>query len=1174
MTIGPVSAVRDPVRLAALARTRLLDSPAEASFDRLTRLAVKVLSAPVALVSLVDADRQFFKSQIGLAEPWAARRETPISHSFCQHVVASNRPLIVTDARNDPRVCDNPAVREMGVAAYLGVPLVTSQGQTLGSFCVMDARPRGWTDDQVSLLRDLADSVIAEIELRAAAQAAHDQARQAERERREKAALLEAADEGIIGVGPSGRATFANPAAVRLLGYTADELLVGDLHDLVHPRWQDGSPCSTIECPFAHAIQNGHRGLFEDLVMWRRDGEAFPAVVACSPVAGSGEPDADDKDGDTRSGAAEATSVVVSFRNVAERRRAEQRLRAQYAVSRVLSESGGSDGEATVPRLLDAIARGVGWSLGVFWRVQTGQDRLVCEGVWRAPAEHGVAKFLAATRRRTFGPGEGFPGRVWASGAPAWVDDVTRDARFVRASVAARSGLRGAFAFPVLGRSGVLGVMEFFSHDVRAHDPDLLEMVGSLGTQIGQFIERKQAEAAARESEAHKAAIVEASLDCIITMDRSGRITEFNPAAEATFGHRRDEVLGREMAETLLPPSLRQLHRDGLARYLATGDGPILGRRIEMTALRADGTVFPVDLTVTRLSTEGAPLFTGFVRDITGRKQAEAAREQLLGELRASAGALHDSEQLLRSVLRNVPLIVFALDRHGVFTVSEGKGLEALGLRGGEVVGRSVFDVYQDVPDVLENVRRALAGEITAWTAELAGMTYDTRCTLLRDPAGGGDDGSEDGDITGLIAVAFDITEQRRAEHVSRGQTGVLTRTLDALTTRPDLHRFLEQVLAAVAEQLRSPSAALVFHDADQGAASLRLVYDQSRVLPPGNAGSLSVETAPLLSQEPELWGELVRTRQPLVVKDVTVDHRVRGRSWLQDHEIRSLLLVPLLARDAVVGCLSIRSSEPRDFRPEERALARALAQQAMLAVELTRLAEHEQQAAVLEERNRLAGEIHDTLAQGFVGIVMQLDAAEEVLAREPEAARPHMARAHSLARTSLAEARRSVSALSPAHAARDEVGLPEAFARMVEEMASGWALKPRFLVEGRPHRLAAGAEHDLRRIGQEALTNALKHSRAQEIVVRLTYGSTGVRLSVRDNGRGFDADRPAAREGGFGLNGMHERARRIRADLSIRSAPGRGTKITVVFPGKEFARTMNPQEITHESGGNDPDID
>jgi PAS domain-containing protein len=137
------------------------------------------------------------------------------------------------------------------------------------------------------------------------------------------------------------------------------------------------------------------------------------------------------------------------------------------------------------------------------------------------------------------------------------VTDVSQDAGFVRRSVAQQAGLHGAFAFPVLGANGsVLGVMEYFSHDIRPPDPDLLDMARSLGTQIGQFVERKQAEVAARASEARKAAVVEAALDCIITMDHVGRIVEFNPAAEATFGHRRQDVLGRDMAEVLCrPPS-------------------------------------------------------------------------------------------------------------------------------------------------------------------------------------------------------------------------------------------------------------------------------------------------------------------------------------------------------------------------------------------------------------------------------------------------------------------------------------------------------------------------------------------------------------------------------------------------------------------------------------------
>ena len=166
MAHDPVPLVQDPQRLAALHHTTLLDSPAEAAFDRLTRLATTLLQVPIALVSLVDAHRQFFKSCVGLPEPWATQRETPLSHSFCQHVVASSTPLRIPDAQEHPLVRDSLAIADLGVVAYLGVPLTTSTGATLGSFCVIDTQPRAWTAAELAIVQELAASAVTEIELR------------------------------------------------------------------------------------------------------------------------------------------------------------------------------------------------------------------------------------------------------------------------------------------------------------------------------------------------------------------------------------------------------------------------------------------------------------------------------------------------------------------------------------------------------------------------------------------------------------------------------------------------------------------------------------------------------------------------------------------------------------------------------------------------------------------------------------------------------------------------------------------------------------------------------------------------------------------------------------------------------------------------------------------------
>jgi GAF domain-containing protein len=173
--LDAAAAVNDPDRLeAVLATTTLLDSDVVPSFDRLARLASHVLHAPVALVSLVASDRQFFMSCLGLPEPWASRRESPLSHSFCQHAVANREPLLVDDAREHELLRGNLAIRDMGVVAYAGIPLIDSDGHALGTLCVIDSQPRHWTTHQVQLLSDIAASVVTEISLaRAATSASH-----------------------------------------------------------------------------------------------------------------------------------------------------------------------------------------------------------------------------------------------------------------------------------------------------------------------------------------------------------------------------------------------------------------------------------------------------------------------------------------------------------------------------------------------------------------------------------------------------------------------------------------------------------------------------------------------------------------------------------------------------------------------------------------------------------------------------------------------------------------------------------------------------------------------------------------------------------------------------------------------------------------------------------------
>jgi PAS domain S-box-containing protein len=326
-------------------------------------------------------------------------------------------------------------------------------------------------------------------------------------------------------------------------------------------------------------------------------------------------------------------------------------LRAEHGVARVLARA--SDLTASYEDLLSAVATTLGWNVAAAWEADpesSGQLRRVA--FW---SDHSIpAGALDELESRTQMPiGHGLPGRVWASGEPTWIVDVTADPDFPRADAARAAGLQSAFCFPIPTDTGISGAMEFFTPEPRMPDDGLLATMASVGRQIGQFIDRTRAYAAVRESEARTRAILEAALDCVVTMDEHGCVVEFNPAAERTFGYAREDVLGREMGDLIVPEHLREMHRRGLRRYLETGNPVVLNRRIEITGMRSDGSEFPVELAITRIPVRGPPMFTGYLRDITERKRSEqelrASRARIVeaadSERRRLERNLHDGAQ-------------------------------------------------------------------------------------------------------------------------------------------------------------------------------------------------------------------------------------------------------------------------------------------------------------------------------------------------------------------------------------------------------------------------------------------------------------------------------------------------------------------------------------------------
>ena len=218
----------------------LLDAPAEERFDRLTRLVRRLLRTPVALVSPLDADRQFFLSAQGLPEPWASLRETPLSHSIGRSAVETEMPLVVTDARQDPRLCGHPAVKDLGVVAYLAMPLALPDGCVVGALCAHRLEPRNWQAEDELALADLAGTVMGEIAagLHLLEQAAITTAlRESEARYR---ALFEISPQMVWFAEPGGQTTYVNPHCADFFGLSPEQVCHDGWIAALHPADREG----------------------------------------------------------------------------------------------------------------------------------------------------------------------------------------------------------------------------------------------------------------------------------------------------------------------------------------------------------------------------------------------------------------------------------------------------------------------------------------------------------------------------------------------------------------------------------------------------------------------------------------------------------------------------------------------------------------------------------------------------------------------------------------------------------------------------------------------------------------------------------------------------------------------------------------------------------------------
>ncbi len=422
------------------------------------------------------------------------------------------------------------------------------------------------------------------------------------------------------------------------------------------------------------------------------------------------------------------------------RKLTERRLAAQYGIIRALAESA-TLGEGTTA-ILKSVCEWLGWEMGALWEVQRENKVLRCFDLWCVPA---IAhqEFVTVSRSRTFGRGEGLPGRVWFHARSVWIPDMLAESNFPRAPLAARCGLHGAFGFPILLRNQVIGVIEFFSREVREPDKPVLEMMSALGGQIGQFIARKQAEEALRKAEASYRSIYENAAEGIFQTTPEGRYRTANPALARMLGYSSSAELVESVTDIGKQICVRPESRVELKQRLAR-DGYI--RDFENQIYRKDGSIIwaSVNARIVR-DAQGAVLyFEGTSQDITQRKQAEI-------QVATLAHAVESSSEMI--------CITDVQDR---FTFVNRAFLLTYGYTEAEILGKTpdiLFSPKNPEPLMREILEKTRLG---GWRGEVLDRRKDgtefpvlLSTSQIKDGAGR---------VVGLMGVAQDITARKRAE--------------------------------------------------------------------------------------------------------------------------------------------------------------------------------------------------------------------------------------------------------------------------------------------------------------------------------------------------------------------------------------------------------------------------